>query len=466
MGEGLHLAALSAAKTGIHALPYDIMGNIFSQYLLLYDRVGLRGKSSICVYLPDEPYDTNTPVLLGHVCSTWRQLSHSMPFLWSRIQILFNDYIHRGDVEMLKLWLHLSQPALLRFYIVERYSIDPRVDDICFDILKAFSSHSDRWEEADMFMLAIFQGNKCWWDCLHTPNLRRICFRRLREQQPEHVEDRREICRRLFTVSKDLWFIKADVAFFTPNFIPGVSWHNLKEVDLTGDEVPLPRFTELLELCDSLEKCQIALMSREREPLVKPPSSLSLRHLAMTVYEDPGIIIDSLELPHLRGLTIGNSMDTFEDSIETSWVALKRFSRRHSECRLHEFRYERAYPARSEDITTVLTLPLFHDLRRLHLGTFASDRTVQALTFTEGSQPLPQLEYINLEECEPTEGTISTMLLSRTRGLLSPSLCEGHILIRSWGVTGEERIRYESDRSLTIPGVELDIKIYPSTPDL
>ncbi|KAF8968576.1 hypothetical protein BDZ97DRAFT_1799095, partial [Flammula alnicola] len=108
--KGLNADMSRPRLTGIHLLPYEILFNIFLECL------------------PKEPLDqkqpdaTRAPMLICHVCSSWRLVALTTPQLWAHIyhkclipsKIPWWDILKKGvrerDVEFLCWWLANVKP--------------------------------------------------------------------------------------------------------------------------------------------------------------------------------------------------------------------------------------------------------------------------------------------------------------------------------------------------------------------
>ncbi|KAH6904356.1 hypothetical protein BKA70DRAFT_1296356 [Coprinopsis sp. MPI-PUGE-AT-0042] len=422
----------------VDSLPYELLEEMFTQYLRgsLEPRKGRKRKRVVTTWRPDwnrdwRPKDVSripNPVVLSHVCSLWRRLAHANPSLWSAVMVWGN--ISQRDVEMLRLWLSLSQSVPLQICLHQvRYA--SAAQDAWREVLTSVSAHGARWQKVEMCIAGVDDTPNChrWWSGLRIPNLEYFDFQKL--QTPEcqwNPDDIWELYRKICTSSDKLCHIGADQYFSRWGWIPGVPWHNLKEINLTAGGVSYVEFIELLGLCASLEVARIFVFDLELLQDLSASSS-ALQFLELVTAE--GAILDSLTLPALRSLhmMIANRID----EEETIWPAIERFSTRHPDCRLEEFQYYRQLVIQSfEYFTTVIALPLFQDLVRLYLEVYMSDRTLEALTFTPISQPLPCLEIISLERCHATDGTLSAMPLSRTNGVAVSRLREAHVVFGSY----------------------------------
>ncbi|KAF9471084.1 hypothetical protein BDN70DRAFT_998739 [Pholiota conissans] len=82
-------------------LPYDVLREIFTHCVPLHPRERNDG----------EYIFNNTPVVLSHVCSSWRVVAHSSPILWCYLsyRVILEDpgtrwLVRKRDVELIRWW--------------------------------------------------------------------------------------------------------------------------------------------------------------------------------------------------------------------------------------------------------------------------------------------------------------------------------------------------------------------------
>lgn len=66
---------------------------------------------------PHAPSRNEAPLLLGHICSTWRQVCIEFPRLWNRIIVSFNSENHHRMVHLVKIWLNRAQSLPLSLVV-------------------------------------------------------------------------------------------------------------------------------------------------------------------------------------------------------------------------------------------------------------------------------------------------------------------------------------------------------------
>ncbi|KAH6904357.1 hypothetical protein BKA70DRAFT_1403242 [Coprinopsis sp. MPI-PUGE-AT-0042] len=431
--------------TFIDSLPSELLGDIFSQYLRgsLQPGMGHKCKSRLTMRHPDwkhawkaeEVSRITDPVILSHVCSSWRRLTHATLSLWSVVMV-WGD-ISRRDVQMLRFWLELSQSAPLQMCLYQ----------VC-DASK--TPAKEAWREA-----LAEAGDACGGGggVAFVPQTLNILTSGRFRRQYQDPDDRWELYGKISTSTDKLRCISADRYFHRWGRKPGVPLHSLKEIRLMSGGVAYVRFAEVLGPCTSLEVLRISLLFDQPLPNLSPSSS-TLQFLDLAVGADPGDIINSLILPALNCLRI--LIVSFDDE-EKDLAAIERFSARHPDCRLQEFHYSRRFGDESSDnFLTVVALPLFQNLRRLYLDVRMSDRTLEALSFTSASQLLPHLEFISLENCHPTDGTLSAMLLSRTERVEASTLRRARIVLGS-AHESQDRERFPKHFALQIPNASPNI---------
>lgn len=128
----------STHPSPIHRLPAELLQTIFLSLFLPLMKKHLRksqpsGKSHI--------YPT-LPLLLAHVCVSWRAVAYATPELWSsvEIEIADDDFLQHPPSKILEDWLSRSgtSPITISFYALSDYSDNKA----CLETLALFSK---RW---------------------------------------------------------------------------------------------------------------------------------------------------------------------------------------------------------------------------------------------------------------------------------------------------------------------------------
>ncbi|KAK7018387.1 F-box domain-containing protein [Favolaschia claudopus] len=133
--------------SGISSLPPEIIAEIFTHFLLI-DGPAYPPISGIF-----------SPQLLCEVCSLWRQIALSTPWLWEVIQLeirpdesptsakkklgALNLWLSRSGTRPLTIWLH---------YIHPHGQLEPRLFKVLSDFLRAIVHHCHRWEYMEIIL--------------------------------------------------------------------------------------------------------------------------------------------------------------------------------------------------------------------------------------------------------------------------------------------------------------------------
>ncbi|KAJ6457478.1 hypothetical protein C8R47DRAFT_934066, partial [Mycena vitilis] len=125
---------LNSFKYPVLTLPNEITSAIFIRFLPPYP-----------VFPPFT--GVHSPTVLTYICWQWRDISLSLPALWSFISSYDDDLAHHGPEDseppMLRLWLERSRPYPL--YL--RLGKHEWADDT---LVQAFISHRARWESLEL----------------------------------------------------------------------------------------------------------------------------------------------------------------------------------------------------------------------------------------------------------------------------------------------------------------------------
>ena len=126
----------------IFKLPVELLCDIFAKYIE-DERAPVHRDSP----LPLVSYHCRgDPMVLGQVCSTWRDIALNMPSLWSTILI---DKPKWSQLNRTKIWLERSRSSQLTLSVVTDYDPDHGGISASRKILSLFASHITRWHKID-----------------------------------------------------------------------------------------------------------------------------------------------------------------------------------------------------------------------------------------------------------------------------------------------------------------------------
>ncbi|KAF7309202.1 F-box domain-containing protein [Mycena kentingensis (nom. inval.)] len=119
-------------RSPVHAIPVEILGEIFLQYLPVYP---------VCPPILGDA----SPAKLGQICSHWRNIAHSMPSLWRAVALMHcgaPPAAKEAELEMAGVWLQRSAPQPVAV------ALDVRLfkDEHRTPALELLLAHCERWE--------------------------------------------------------------------------------------------------------------------------------------------------------------------------------------------------------------------------------------------------------------------------------------------------------------------------------
>ncbi|KAH6919311.1 hypothetical protein BKA70DRAFT_1215013 [Coprinopsis sp. MPI-PUGE-AT-0042] len=420
-------------------LPVEVLQAIFIHYQHSHqqdDSLQMDGCRKVAI----------VPVTLGSVCFHWRQVTLTIPALWSRLWV---SMPRKDDTKFLDLWLQRSgshHPLDLRFDETP-LSNSPYAPDLnCIQLLKAASHHASRWRH---LRIHLWQTKEDFLQVV--PPLQLLSL--------ESISMRTS---RSWTSSNLYRSLYAAPNLTTLRF-HGDQLNNIEVADAPWQQIVTVEFESRINW-DVLA----SILAR----------SCSLRHLSINKVDFDGIFhvaSGSIVLPTLRRLHLGPHLlqpaeffgsltlpglleigfnRTFGYQFHDGYTAIAGLVDR-SECHLQSFEWFEpsgnvGLPPQDLVLhSLVATGPNFLDyLTTLKITSPVRDVHLKALA---RRRSLPCLETISLEQCWSTDGVLSDMVLSRAARLKSVSVVlYGSGIILDPKFTRDLSLKLDSDVHLDI----------------
>ncbi|KAF8173055.1 hypothetical protein BJ912DRAFT_859623 [Pholiota molesta] len=419
----LHLDKLEALLSPIRLLPIEVLGEIFNYCL---DDTSL------------EPMSLNSgPLLMTHVCSTWRRIAINKSNLWANIWVTIdNDEDRGGWPALVKLWIERSGQLPLRFHIqeTEKHDYAHHPDSVFFRVLDVLLPQAHRWKSAEL-LNRNFQATADiqWFRNLPErpdfPLLESFTLqaRRMEQQELARVTEMIRQSPRLQSVT---WMIKTAVT------MPTLPWAQLTHLTLIFI-CSLDMTLDILLECPHLHQLDVSVQLIQGTQALRHVTHTSLETLYFSCSGILGPLFDAITLPRVKDLTIDQMPDihvpeiangpwphtAFMEFLKRSNCALEKFSmmdivvvndadlidllRGLSPSLVHLVIDNEDCPCVTDAVLRALSYPIFADYVREH-GVLAV--TKEAL----GDVLCPRLRELRLNGCMvSTDGVLADMVESR-----------------------------------------------------
>ncbi|KAF6749893.1 hypothetical protein DFP72DRAFT_969926 [Ephemerocybe angulata] len=409
-------------STLINNLPQELLEKIFWEYVHGTTRGG--GRSSIPLQgsyrrILSRRGAVTTPISLSHVCSSWRRVVTSYPYLWARLCV---SRAESQDIPLLEYWLARSTTCPLDMTVVQRYKGEEEVDPVTIDIISTLARHSSRWRKLSLQLqpnmetpfLSISPG-------FTLPLLEEFDLN-LTTWSAEGSRYISEIMTNGPRIRSGAWNMALQH--------PGSSYNSLSTIRIgtisLADLIPsLPDMRHLQSLTiDNLDTSygpSPVILAAAHSPIILP----HLMTLALGRYPDASKLFDAVTVPSLTKLSLGLGFG-MEIPVETGMSAFSSLVGR-SDCCLRSLAWIDSY--RSEDgmVRTFshLSRGVLGSLVHLRVDRPTSDLTLRTLTLNGELPVFPSLRSIELLVCEGSADMLAAMVSSR------PALMELHATINN-----------------------------------
>ncbi|KAJ6588666.1 hypothetical protein B0H19DRAFT_1100548 [Mycena capillaripes] len=262
---------------------------------------------------------SEVPVLLGHICSSWRAISLCTPRLWARLHVVEPP---RGDsaltrvlsdaehLEVIKIWLGRSgQCPLSISFCMEHYGSSPSTSGPFHDgqYLKVLVGHARRWRHISLTIPGPMLNEIAWHlTAEDVPILESVTFEVILPRYPpppvtwDHCEMLRSPRISSFSISGNS---------FLPDKLP-LHWDQLTDLAIIGQTWNTLMNSEMvlqtMSMCPRLRSCKVAINDVQTLFLHPTVELLFLRTLEIngrTISRIPHLL-ERLSLPELRTLTL------------------------------------------------------------------------------------------------------------------------------------------------------------------
>ncbi|KAJ7785671.1 hypothetical protein B0H16DRAFT_1487623 [Mycena metata] len=304
-----YVEAHKALLSPLRRLPLDIIQEIFVACLPTHRN---------CVMSAVE-----APVLLGRICSSWRELSLSTPRLWARLhiaepprprpaQIYEEKYVQR--LATTKAWLGRSGHCPLSISLAGSQSSPPGTPDTVNPFLEVVLSYVSRWQH---FVVITLPGL----DSVYNLTEHDVPLLETLEIRPISLARTHQSSFGLLHGSKISSF-DLTVSDINPLALP-LRWENLTSLCLinqgrrpAGSLFTSDEALKILTRCTRLRTCQFRLVETHTPPPLED-SILELPHLSSLditllggLMFSPGRLFSRLLLPELRSLRFTSGVQT------------------------------------------------------------------------------------------------------------------------------------------------------------
>jgi hypothetical protein len=363
----------------------------------------------------------STPLLLSHICSSWRRVACSSPMLWSLI------LLHRPSekhIPLLKLWLLRSRDAPLTLHL---QSMAPDQSIPQHQILRLLLPHSWRWKhffveihglhESLCFSseLASFLASRTY----KFPDLEGLVIKFPPHPQ-KHLSLPIQLCNLLYDIPS---------LFSVLMPFPCLKYHTNLTAIICDNALTFDLILCTLTCCPNLTSIDVRLDSHIPHP-----------HLATGTVEHHNLsnlrILDPIDGPQnstslarrllLNNLTVTNlailDIDCNADDIRAIHNMILR-----SNCNMRSLSKLRLVGP-CEQVNRLLRLPQLHHLQQL--GLRGANREILEL-LTQGSNGtikaiLPSLKFLDVQDLlVPVGSALSDLLLSRFDSLKVATVTAG-----------------------------------------
>ena len=346
----------TALVAPIRRLPPEVLSEIFLHY---------NDENNI------SNFRLNTaPLQLGGVCSRWRTIALSTPWLWNSFALTIRLKYFKSDAMLAETWLARAGRSPLTIYLASAGNSQNTMEPL----MEVFLLHCEQWYDihisAPLSVLELLTPAKN-----RLPRLQRLSLN-VHLYKPLGI----------FECAPRLRWLKLG-SFFDPPMIH-VPWNQIEYFDMGTREID--HTLELLRATPNLKECVINLNSSE--PRRSHPSVQLLHLHSMTISGNPTYFFHTLLLPKLQEISI--------DSCQTQWTATSQLISLLSRCSLAKLSL--GNPLSDNDIIQILQacpslvqLDLYHQ----HISTsFLTQFTYRRVPKNSTTQQLvPMLRTMNID---------------------------------------------------------------------
>jgi hypothetical protein len=410
---------------GINNLAVDLLKEIFMWGVFGSERYQSAPQYRVFRYgavcAPGGGLGRLNPILIGHVCAYWRQLSLSTPLLWSSISVMA---FRLKDFEVFTLWLERSGNASLSLILGPSPSSSKELGDFPQFLRLAFQ-HSRRWKKfilrAPELDADTINKLALAWQDMSFDRLEQFSMTQVRPSAPSTTDfEEWNPFPELYLTS--LVLKELDLTWSNPmHWLQGAALHRLTSLSVRYTLTP-SQILKLLLQCQSLEELSIQVGAGAWDgdgDTFTPPIHSNLKSLTIShARHIPGFMkrvhIPRLERLHLKGnlyekpkgASRRTALEMITDRIELVEWPLKYLS----------MQYIRE-PAQAA-LLRFLSLPSLSGLEELDLlESGIGDTIIEALIITPTTKLLPEMRSFSISQCFSSRDLTHRMIQSRSATL-------------------------------------------------
>ncbi|KAJ3534336.1 hypothetical protein NMY22_g6971 [Coprinellus aureogranulatus] len=397
----------------INGLPQELLMAIFHEYLRNSESDSPKSQAFLAgsfSRILTRPRAETTPFTLGQVCSSWRKIVNSNPFIWSSVCA---DRASPSDVPLFELWLSRSSSRPLDLTISQRQKYEWLNEDASSSgILSCAVRHSHRWkifnlDAVDRELEKAFTPQSLPLGSL--PMLEECSV-----ETPFWIPEANHYLSQLLFSSPALRTITIGPALGLKAVARRPSWSPLTTIHVM--DVEWSELSALLRQTPHLCSLTIATLHAKSNSITSSP--IMLRHLSelfVHYYLNITPLFQSLSTPSLSELFLTGGMGTQEHGHhEAGLLAFLGFVER-SGCRLRSLTWlGNDVPQRDTiQFLEVAGQVVLSGLKDLVIGSPAGGSVARALTLRPEVPIFPSLESLDFHNFEGTDAHIRVLIDSR-----------------------------------------------------
>ncbi|PPQ80575.1 hypothetical protein CVT25_001607 [Psilocybe cyanescens] len=288
-------------------LPPEIVSTIFESYAQDYaeEKIDDEGETGWEISKNDR-----SPLVLGAVCRSWRQISWSSPQLWTHIGIRLTRPDDWNCLEITQKWLDRSHQLPLSIHLSIHQpepllAVDPR--EVFSRLISLINQQSSRWQNLRVFcspvLLPLIRGDGHGAPILHS----------LSVAHPQFLEQIDSIEFSFASVKcRPTYFLSLNLSFQSFH----IDWSQVTKAQFTESiDIYLNEFIELLQQAPQLVDCQVPVII-DSEPTYQLPQlpvvHRNLQSLTLGTYRGTKLrlVFNILLFPQLAHLCLVAILDS------------------------------------------------------------------------------------------------------------------------------------------------------------
>ncbi|RDB24247.1 hypothetical protein Hypma_008622 [Hypsizygus marmoreus] len=395
----------------IDRLPVEVLGEIFSWYL--YEPAGYLFLYAEAASVKATMWSKFDPILLGHICMSWRVISLSMPMLWSSIAVFKPT---SSQIPLIQVWLDRATHCSLSLTILQSKKPNLAEQKATDEVLLLFQTRAHLWRRLDI-QIHQRRPNKPLQNLPATPMLESVQMRVNGWKQTVVDQVWRNI--HLLPSLRRVGWCDVYMEKGMPAHAPWGQLTHINTVQGVFKALCVEEFLNALQQCQELVSFETSIIMPRDSPS-RPLPDITLPKLRILKFAirggpTPSALFQHLTLPSLVSLAVHQS--NWPPTHRLCWI---KDLMRHSRCRLAMFFLWD--PLLNEDeLIDFLSSPEAQHLNRLDLllQGLLTARTIKCLTYVEAEATnlLPDLEVLVLRDYCASDAELFEMITSRLPAL-------------------------------------------------